>query len=198
MYVYVGVSVCICTYLYVFVHICLYLCLSHSIFVCAQAQTAAEIDELRTMTTKVVVPDDDGDGYITKDMRVFSAPVRMIIDVMAFTGTYGHRSTLESKRTNLGFRNSFHDYITDIATNRADEFWASWKEFRARNPLEERPAGGAPTRPASVSLLHADSEDEALLNATAGKQGDTSRAGEDPGPSGPAAPAAPAAGAAAG
>jgi hypothetical protein len=194
----------ICIYLFVFACIRMYLCVSHSFFICAQAQTAAEIDELRTMTTKIVVTDDD-DNYITKDMRVIGIPVRMIIDMMAFTGAYCHKSTLETKRTNQGFRDSFEAYCVDIATNRADEFWTSWKDFRDRNPLGDRPAGDAAPRPASVSALQADSDDEALLNATAGNQGDDSRAGEGGGrddarASGHAAPvpAAPAAGAAAG
>ena len=197
---YLHVSVSICSYLHVFVCISLFVS-------CAQAQTAAEIDELRTMTTKIVDTDDD-DNYITKDMRVIGIPVRMIVDVMAFTGAYGHKSTLETKRTNQGFRDSFQAYCEDIATNRADEIWTSWKEFRDKNPLGDRPAGDAAPRPASVSALLADSDDEALLQATAGNRGNDSGGpegggGDDARASGPAAPvhaasAAPAAGAAAG
>jgi hypothetical protein len=183
MYLYL--FVCICMYLHVFVSI--------SLFVfCAQAQTAAEIDELRTMTTKIVDTDDD-DNYITKDMRVIGIPVRMIVDVMAFTGAYGHKSTLETKRTNQGFRDSFQAYCEDIATNRADEIWTSWKEFRDKNPLGDRPAGDAAPRPASVSALQADSDDEALLQATAGNRGNDSG-----GPEGGGGDDARAAGAAAG
>jgi hypothetical protein len=201
---YLYVFVCICVYLFVFACICMYLCVSHSFFICAQAQTAAEIDELGTITTNIVVADDD-DNYVTKDMRVVGIPVRMIIDMMAFTGVYGHKSTLETKRTNQGFRDSFEAYCVDIATNRAGEFWTSWKDFRDRNPLGDRPAGDAAPRPASVSALQADSDDEALLKATAGYPGDDPEGGggDDARASGPAAPvpaapAAPAAGAAAG
>lgn len=167
MYLHLYVS--ICSYLHVFVYILHFVS-------CAQAQTAAEIDELRAMTTKIVDTDDD-DNYITKDIRVIGIPVRMIVDVMAFTGTYGHKSTLETKRTNQGFRDSFQAYCVDIATNRADEFWTSWKEFRDRNPLGDRPAGNAANRPVSVAALQADSDDEALLQANAGNRGDDSGEG---------------------
>ena len=119
---------------------------------CAQAQTAAEIDEIRAMTTKIADIDSD-DNYVTKDSHVISVPVRMMIDIMAFTGAYGHKTTLETKRTNQGLRNSFHSYSMMIATDRSNEFWASWKAFRARNPVGENPATVPPSPYAPAPLL---------------------------------------------
>ncbi len=72
----------------------------------AQAQTAAEIDEIRAVTTKIADKDSDN-NYVTKDLQVISVPVRMMVDIMAFTGAYGHKTTLQTKRTNQGLRNSF-------------------------------------------------------------------------------------------
>ncbi len=108
----------------------------------AQAQTAAEIDEIRAMTTKIADIDSD-DNFVTKDSHVISVPVRMMIDIMAFTGAYSHKTTLETKRTNLGLRNSFHSYSMMIATDRSDDFWASWKAVWARNPVGENSATAA-------------------------------------------------------
>ncbi len=52
-----------------------------------------------------------------------------------------------------------------IVTDRSDEFWASWKAFRARNPVGDNPATAAAPRPVSVLALQADSDDEAMLQA---------------------------------
>jgi hypothetical protein len=150
----------------------------------AQAQTAAEIDEIRAMTTKIA-DTDSGDNYVTKDSRV----IFVLVDMMAFTGAYGHKTTLETKRTNLGFRNSFQAYSMMIATDQSENFWASWKNFPARNPVGDRPAAAAAPRPVSVLALQADSDDEAMLQADDGGGGgggavSNEDAGWRPGPAG--------------
>ncbi len=68
-----------------------------------QAQTPGEIDAVKAMTTKIVDTDDD-DNYIAKDMQVIGVPVHMMVDMMCFTGAYGHKSMLESVRTNQAFQ----------------------------------------------------------------------------------------------
>jgi len=113
------------------------------------------------MTTKIACTSDD-DGYVTQEIRIISIPIRMIIDMMAFTGAYGHRTTLETKRTNPAFREAFRVYSTEMATKREDEFWNSWKEFRARYPAEERPSSAAGPEHQRLRTLHADSEDEVI------------------------------------
>ena len=135
----------------------------------AQAQTAAEIDEVKAMTTKIACTDDDN-NYITKDIRVICILVCMMVtvDMMVFTGAYGHKTTLETKRTNPAFRDAFRVYSMDIVTHRADEFWASWKDFRARNPVEVRPSAAAAQGPQHIRALHAESDDEVnMLEAAA-------------------------------
>ena len=58
-----------------------------------------------------------------------------------------------------------------IAPDRSDEFWASWKAFRARNPVGENLATAAAPGPVSVLTLQADSDDEAMLQAGGGGGG---------------------------
>ena len=118
------------------------------------------------MTTKIACTSDD-DGYVTQEIRIISIPIRMIIDMMAFTGAYGHRTTLETKRTNPAFREAFRVYSTEMATKREDEFWNSWKEFRARYPAEERPSSAAVPEHQRLRTLHAESEDELVEQGNA-------------------------------
>ena len=118
------------------------------------------------MTTKIACTDDD-DGYVTQELRVISIPIRMIIDMMAFTGAYGHKTALETKRTNPAFRDAFRVYSTEMATNREDEFWSSWKDFRARYPAEDRPSSAAGPAHQRLRTLHADSEDEVVEQCNA-------------------------------
>ena len=124
------------------------------------------------MTAKIVCTDED-DSYVTKDMCIISIPIRMIIDMMAFTGAYGHKTALETKRTNPAFRDAFRVYSTEMATNREDEFWSSWKDFRARYPVEDRPSSAAGPEHQRLRTLHADSEDEVIEqeNAAVGVAG---------------------------
>jgi hypothetical protein len=124
------------------------------------------------MTTKTACTDDD-DGYVTQEIRVISIPICMIIDMMAFKGAYGHKTALETKRTNPAFREAFQVYPTEMATNREDEFWASWKDFRARYPVEDHPSSAAGLEHQRLRTLHADSEDEVIVqeNAAVGVAG---------------------------
>ena len=128
------------------------------------------------MTTKIACTSDD-DGYVTQEIRIISIPIRMIIDMMAFTGAYGHRTTLETKRTNPAFREAFRVYSTEMATNREDEFWNSWKDFRARYPAEERPSSAAGPEHQRLRTLHAESEDELVEqgNAAGGVAGTSNK-----------------------
>ncbi len=143
-----------------------------------QAQTPAEIDAVKSMTTKIVETDDD-DNFVTKDMQVIGVPVRMMVDMMCFTGAsrYGHKSMLESVRTNQAFRQAFQVFSQQIAADRGDEFWASWKDFRLRNPVADRPAAAAATGPVSLMTLHADSDDEASPGGGGGGGGAAEGAG---------------------
>ena len=127
------------------------------------------------MTTKIASTNDD-DGYVTQEIRVISIPIRMIIDMMAFTGAYGHKTALETKRTNPAFRDAFRVYSTEMATNREGEFWSSWKDFRARYPAEDRPSSAAGPEHQRLRILHADSEDEVVEqgNAAVGVTGTSS------------------------
>ena len=124
------------------------------------------------MTTKIACTDED-DGYVTKEIRVISIPIRMIIDMMALTGAYGHKTALETKRTNPAFRReAFRVYSTEIVTNREDEFWSSWKDFRARYPVEDRPSSAAGPGHQRLRTLHADSEDELVEQGNTRCHGD--------------------------
>ncbi len=67
------------------------------------------------MTAKIACTDED-DSYVTKDMGIISIPICMIIDMMAFTGAYGHKTMLETKRTNPAFRDAFRVYSTEMAS----------------------------------------------------------------------------------
>jgi hypothetical protein len=127
------------------------------------------------MTTKIACTSDD-DGYVTQEIRIISIPIRMIIDMMAFTGAYGHKTALETKRTNPAFRDAFRVYSTEMATNREGEFWSSWKDFRARYPAEDRPSSAAGPEHQRLRTLHADSEDEVVEqgNAAGGVAGTSS------------------------
>ena len=113
------------------------------------------------MTTKIACTSDD-DGYVTQEIRIISIPIRMIIDMMAFMGAYGHRTTLETKRTNPAFREAFRVYSTEMTTNREGKFWSSWKDFRARYPVEDRPSSAAGPGHQRLRTLHADSGDEVI------------------------------------
>ena len=112
------------------------------------------------MKTKIADTDAD-DNYITKDMDVISIPVLMMIDMMCFTGTYCHKSMLESNRTRQAFRDSFQIFSMQIAGNKGDEFWASWTDYQARFPVGDRPVAAAAPGPVNLLALHGDSDDEA-------------------------------------
>ncbi len=70
----------------------------------AQAQTPQEIDKSREMKMKIA-DTDAGDNWVSTDMPVICIPIRMMIDMMAFTDAYGHKSMLDSPiRTLQAFR----------------------------------------------------------------------------------------------
>ncbi len=89
---------------------------------------------------------------------------------------YGH-NTLFEQRVPLARCNAFHEYALRVAWDKEDQFYDSWKSFRAANPVEIRAGGGVAD----------DSESEKLLKLLAG---DTDDSGDDvPAAAAAAAPA---------
>ena len=120
-------------YLFVNDRMCLYL----------QAQTPDDIDAIRVMRIKVVEVDVE-DNYVTRDIPLISVGFRAMVDMMCFTGAYGHKSCLESSRTRGPFRTAFFEYALKVAKDKVDDFYTSWKEYRARFPVANRhPAADA-------------------------------------------------------
>ena len=80
---------------------------------------------------------------------------RAIFDTICYTSVHGHRTTFE--KIPVTRRAAFNEYTLRIAKDYEDEFYNSWKSYRAENPAEtaERNPGG-------------DSDVERLINALDG------------------------------
>ncbi len=132
-----------------------------------QAQTPAEIDEIRDMTVNWADTDAD-DNWVTKKSPLVSTQVRAMVDMMCFCGAYCHKSMLESPtRTRLAFRTSFQEYALLIAHERVDEFYSSWKDYRARNPVGDRRPKTTVDGPVDIDAMLGGDDDDAAAAAGA-------------------------------
>ena len=98
-----------------------------------KAQTPAEIDELRMKKIKMDVM--DGDEFITKEVSFISPELRAMVDNIIFMSVYGHNSLFE-QRVSVGRRTAFREYALKAARDNEDEFYASWKRYRAAHPVD--------------------------------------------------------------
>jgi hypothetical protein len=117
------------------------------------ATTPAAIDALRAEMVKVVK--QEGAELMTVEIPLISAEIRAMVDNICYMSVYGHRTTFE--KIPVTRRAAFNEYTLRIAKDYEDEFYNSWKSYRAENPAEtaERNPGG-------------DSDVERLINALDG------------------------------
>jgi hypothetical protein len=102
-----------------------------------EANTPGEIDDLRAMTIKV------NDYDTTKEVPMISSEIRAIIDNTLFLGAYGHRSRFEATAGGVPVANrtAFYEVSMKLAEEKIDEFYDSWKRYRAANPSVGREVG---------------------------------------------------------
>ena len=139
-----------------------------------EANSPAEIDALRLKKIKVVV--HDGTDFITQEIKLISDEIRSMVDNICYMAVYGHKSMFE--KLSPARRTAFKEYSLKIAREYEDEFYASWKSYRAAHPVE------------TVKLEQDDSDCEKMMNTLLGDDD------AGPGAAGPAPPAAAAAAAA--
>jgi hypothetical protein len=150
---------CICKYMIVFVCTCTYVN-EHLLIL---AETPQEIDAIRDLKLKVVVPDDDG-AFITQEVQYISPEVRAMVDNMCFLGAYGHKTMFESERTRQSesFRAGFAKYALTQAIERIDNFHSSWKDYKTRNPVQATGPSRAATGDVDIdATMGGDTDDDA-------------------------------------
>jgi hypothetical protein len=122
------------------------------------ANTPKEIEDLRSTTVRVVVQ-EDRDECINVEIPLISAEMRAMVDNICYMAVYGHRTMFE--KISLTRRAAFAQYTLKVARDYEDEFYASWKSYRAAHPVE------------TVSRLKdEDSETERLLSVLMGDDDD--------------------------
>lgn len=99
-----------------------------------EAETPEEIDSLRAM--KITINDYE----TTKEVPLISAEIRAIIDNALFLGAYGHRSRFEAVPGGVPVANrtAFYDNSIKLAEDNIDQFYASWKRYRAAHPVPKK------------------------------------------------------------
>ena len=133
------------------------------------ANTPQEIEALRSTTVRVVAQDDT--EIINVEIPLISAEMRAMVDNICYMSVYGHRSMFE--KISLNRRAAFAQYTLKAARDYEEEFYASWKSYRAAHPAVT-----------VARLKDEDSESERLLSVLMGDDDD------GPAPAGAAAAAA--------
>ena len=131
-----------------------------------EASTPEEIDDLRAM--KITINDYDK----SLEVPLISSEIRAIIDNALFMGAYGHRSRFEAipGGVPIANRTAFYENSIKMAEDRIDDFYESWKRYRAANPLEK------------AEVEAGDSDTAALLDVFYGNDSDDAEAGSEAGP----------------
>lgn len=132
-----------------------------------EADTSAEIDALRRKTIKLDVA--EGNEIITKEFSFITPDLRAMVDNICYMAVYGHNSLFE-QRVPLARRTAFREYALKSARDNEDEFYISWKRYRAANPFKG--AGGRADSDESESekimkLLGGDSDEDEAANSAA-------------------------------
>ena len=118
-----------------------------------EANSPGEIDALRLKKVKVVI--HDGNNFITKEVKLISDEIRSMVDNICYMAVYGHKSMFE--KISGARRAAFKEYALKVARDYEDEFYESWKSYRAEHPVE-----------AAVSLEQDNSECERMMNTLLG------------------------------
>ena len=131
-----------------------------------EANTPDEIDDLRAMT--ITINDYDK----TLEVPLISSEIRAIIDNALFMGAFGHRSRFEAVPGGVPVANrtAFYENSIKIAEDRIDDFYESWKTYRAANPV------------IAAEVEVEDSDTAALLDVFYGDNCDQPEAGFAVGP----------------
>ena len=131
-----------------------------------EANTPEEIDELRAMTITI----NDYDKTLAGSL--ISSEIRAIIDNALFMGAFGHRSRFEAVPGGVPVANrtAFYENSIKIAEDRIDDFYESWKTYRAANPVK------------AAEVEVEDSDTAALLDVFYGDNCDQPEAGFAVGP----------------
>ncbi len=130
-----------------------------------QAESPQEIAEIRRMKTKILLQDEDGNIH-TVEVPLISPELRAMVDNMLFLSAYGHKTMFESNRTRPAFRAAFAEYSLKAATEKVDDFYSSWTDYRSRHPVERVVANGAGGGDGVVELdamMGGDSDDDVPL-----------------------------------
>jgi hypothetical protein len=132
-----------------------------------EADTYAEIDALQRKTIKLDVA--EGNEIITKEFSFITPDLRAMVDNICYMAVYGH-NTLFEQRVPLARRTAFREYALKAARDNEDEFYISWKRYRAANPFKG--AGGRADSDESESekimkLLGGDSDEDEAANSAA-------------------------------
>ena len=90
-----------------------------------QADSPAEIDEVRGMKVKVPVADEDGHIH-TQEASLVSPELRSMVDNMLFMSACAHKTCFESNRTRQAFRAAFAAYSLKVAIEKVDDFCYSF------------------------------------------------------------------------
>ncbi len=82
---------------------------------------------------------------------------------MLFLSQYGHKTVFGSNQTRPAFRAAFATYSLKVVSEKVDEFYSSWKDYRKRHPVESvaaNGAGGADGEANLDAMMGGDSDDD--------------------------------------
>uniref|UniRef100_A0A7S0MVG4 Uncharacterized protein n=1 Tax=Cryptomonas curvata TaxID=233186 RepID=A0A7S0MVG4_9CRYP len=117
-----------------------------------EANKPEEIDNLRLRKVKVV--SHDGNDFTAQEIPLISDDMRAMIDNICYMGVYCHKTMFE--RLSVTRRTAFREHTLKMARDFEDEFYTSWKSYRAEHPSET-----------VVRTVDEDSECERLMNLLA-------------------------------
>jgi hypothetical protein len=97
-----------------------------------EAADGAAIDALRE--TKVKVSALEEGEVITVEVPFISPGIRAMIDIMLYHSCYGHKQMFED-RVPPASRLTLANLALKIASEKGNDFFASWKDYRKRHPI---------------------------------------------------------------
>ncbi len=118
-----------------------------------EANSPGEIDALRLKKVKVVI--HDCNDFITQEVKLISDEIRSMVDNICYMAVYGHKSMFE--KVSAALRAAFKENYLQVAREYENEFYESWKSYRAEHPVE-----------AAVSLEKDNSECDRMMSTSLG------------------------------
>ena len=126
------------------------------------AKTAEDLEDIRKMTVKVTIPDEENEGeFSTREVPLLSTEVRAMIDNKLFLACYGHKVMIEDRvpqSSILAFK--FRSCAMKNACENESNFYYLWKQYLERSGGTKDSPEVAKERTDRVNGVMGDDDDD--------------------------------------